>query len=347
MAKADRGDGGRFVRSEYSIDERYDLVAAVARKARPDAPLQLTMKEFNDAAAGVAAKKKLPPKPPRAQTIYASLHKSWPTIVKEALDSSRNVQQTRAANERSEPALHLDERYIVYALRRVAMEIGEDFSEDQYDAARRELIRRHERHPGTMLVEILPTSGQVLALADNDWNKARRLAGLPVRKAKGRAPALPLERLIEHFFETKGRKPKAKEIRPYGNDELGIAVPDPAGVKWHDWLERTRAARAERGLSFDDAGPREAERLSEDELSALIASATPRSRWGHWNEKANVLAGLVEYVSLYDRRADLRQGHYIAVYAGKGWPPLKAIDQHYGGFQAGVKAARSAARRVA
>ena len=31
------------------------------------------------------------------------------------------------AAERSEPGLHLDDRYLYYSLRRVALEIGEDF----------------------------------------------------------------------------------------------------------------------------------------------------------------------------------------------------------------------------
>jgi len=70
------------------------------------------MKQFNEAVAGVAARRSSL-RNRRAPTLDAALHKSWPTIVKEPRDSSRNVQQTRAANERSEPALDLDERYIV------------------------------------------------------------------------------------------------------------------------------------------------------------------------------------------------------------------------------------------
>jgi hypothetical protein len=344
MAKADRAGDGRFTPSDYSNDERYELVREVARQARPDAPHELTMAQFNDAAPFVA-KKQGKPKPPKAHTITTSLKKAWKTIVAEALDPSRNVQQTRAANERSEQGLHLDERYINYSLRRVALEIGEDFSDDQYDAGRLALIAKHERHPGNELPLILATSGQILWLADGDWNKARAVAGLPPRtKHRGATPAHPLERLIEHFFETKKRKPSSKEIRPYGNEELGIAVADTGTRHWSEWLERTAEARAERGLAFDDSGPRPDEKLDDGQLAALLEGAAPRKRWGHWTDKENVLDGLCEYVRVYDTVADLRQGHYVANFAGKGWPPLMAIDTHYGGFQDGISAARAELR---
>jgi len=281
MAKAEQGDDGRFVRSGYSNDERYELVRDVARHARPDAPHELTMVEFNDAAPFVA-KKLGKPKPPKAHTIKTSLKKSWPTIVAEALDRSRNVQQTRVANERSEPGLHLDERYIHYSLRRIAREIGEDFGDDQYDAARVNLIAARERHPGNELPLILATSGQILWLADGDWAKARALAGLPPRARRGgNKPALAMENLVEHYYETKGSKPTYKQLRAYGHDELEIGVPALAKLKWADWLERTRVRRDERGLAFEDTGPRDGERLNPDEIAALLdgaRSAASRSR---------------------------------------------------------------------
>lgn len=346
MAKAERGDGGRFVRSGYGEDERYELVRVVALEARADCPTALSMAQFNAAAPAIAAKKGWP-KPPTAQAIYASLGKPWPTIVAEAVDPSRNVQQTRAANERSEPAAHADERYLYYSLRRVAREIGEDFSDDQYDLAAAALKKKHERHPGNELPLILLTSGQILYLADGDWNKARALAGLPPRKkATGSTPASPPEKLIEHYFETNDAKPTVPKARAHAKS-LGIAFPALGGnnPSWAQHLENTRKARAARGLAFDDSGPRDNERLTPEQIDALVANATPAKHWGKWKNKQNVVDGLCDYVAAYDLSDDLRQGHYVAVFAGRGWPPLKAITAHYKQFQKAITAARKELRR--
>jgi hypothetical protein len=62
--------------------------------------------------------------------------------------------------------------------------------------------------------------------------------------------------------------------------------------------------------------------------------AAPRRRRpkGYWSNEDNVLRALVEYVTLFESRADLRQKHFLAHRAEHGWPSLHAITE-LGEFQ--------------
>ena len=258
------------------------------------------------------------------------------------------MQQTRAAATREQPALHLDEPTIFYALNRVARHFEADsLTPDRYDLGGEQLRAKYGRTPGSVLPLILPSSGQILLLADGDWKKALRLAGLKEPEPIRNTPGVALEKLIEHHFETQNAKPGSyKRLRDYGKGDLGLRVPDLAGLRWAEWLERTRSARAERGLAFDDAGPCDGQRLTQAEIDALIAGAPKARDHGKWSEKKAVVSALADYVRAYDTKHDLRQKHYQSLRAEHGWPPVNAIQRHFQRFQDAIRAARREARKA-
>src|SRR5579875_2554091 len=117
---------GEFT-SSYSDEQLYRLIRRVASATEADADA-LSQPLFDKHAPTAAVDLELPP-PPTARAIYMRFKKkrgdiSWRKIVTAALGAVNVSQQVAVDNSADEVGEWLDERGIVFALRRVASATG-------------------------------------------------------------------------------------------------------------------------------------------------------------------------------------------------------------------------------
>lgn len=116
----DRRKSGQFG-SGYSDEKLYELVRAVVIRVDPIDPVSVSQPLFDLESPAVAADNDWP-KPPTARAIAMRLKKSWQKIKEEATED-RNIQQVLARADGGDMAPWFDERYIHFALHRVALHL--------------------------------------------------------------------------------------------------------------------------------------------------------------------------------------------------------------------------------
>lgn len=333
---------GKFA-SSYSEIQLYELVGLVCRAANPVEPQLVSQPVFDQHAPGIAQAQGWDP-PPQAHAITMRLGKSWAEVKKQAL-SSASIEHVLRQEEAARPAPWMDERHIVYALKRVAAKLEkETLFPFEYESGQRELVTeaRCLRREAT-LPEILPTRNQILVLLEGDWEMGLRLAGMPIPESRPDQKGLGLVRLAEHYYEMQEKLPEhMSALRQHANG-LGLAFAEAeakaiGGIEM--LVDELIAVRAKRGLHTGSAGPLPEERLDETELAALIADGQPAGRRNHWRERENVLAAFVEFVRLFDGKQKLRQSLYLSHRKEHGWPSIHGYQQH-GRFQDLVAEART------
>jgi hypothetical protein len=346
MPRPTRHKHGRF-RATGSTEWLYRMIREVAARICADRPLALTQSRFDAHAPRIAAELG-EPEPPSARAIYMRINKgkprnerkSWEQIVAEACGADRSAVQTLAAATRSEVYAFLDEYAIVYALRRISIYLGaRSFTAYAYDAARAALIAARARKPGGTIALVLPTSGQILAAAQQNWNLALQLAGLdPVSQPEREDAQRRALRMIEFFYESENHLPRYNELIRYFRAR-DVSVPEKELRPFPPLIAATIAARAERGLDTQPDGPLPEQRLLDAERDALIADlprATPRDYW----TRDRIIDAFADYVEGYEGTAELRQRHYQSVRAEHGWPAINRLAQHGLGFPDAVAEGR-------
>jgi hypothetical protein len=234
---------GRF---DGNMDDAALLAAVgdVLRHARPDAPAKVAQRRF-DAARSPAGH----PACPSARAIAMRFNEgarrkfSWEQVKQLALDPERNVTQTLAAARREEPAEHLDERHVFFALRFVSQRSGlEAPTRDQYADARAKLPAAARRHDDQTLADLLPTVGQVEHLFDGDWDAALAAADLVRVKPKAvpppRAVGMPPAEVAAHFVRANRWWPIHSTLYDFAR-EAGIRM-----ARFTEPMEKIRADAA-------------------------------------------------------------------------------------------------------
>lgn len=325
MAKRDEKSG--LFRGQHTDDDLYRLVGLTAPAARPTRPEKMTMVEFDQHAAAVAKKEKLPA-PPTARAIQMRIGKPWRAIVEAAIAAvaAGSVEQAVGAMKKADEWSDLDEAHIYYAMHCVAAFLKADtLSELGYDAGRTELIASVGPAEARLLEQILPRSWQIKRVAYDDWTKALALVGMtPERK---QFEAHPMLSLVWHFYEMKQRFPSDTTLWAYANGELGLAMPRGRGRPFSEYIDDLREARAERGWTTPKEGPPEGERLTQAELAELIDGAPRRQVRGGWTEE-KVEEAFVAYVGEHLGKADLRLRHYQGLRSKRGWPSNQAYGKY-------------------
>lgn len=316
--------------SDYSDFQLIELLRAVAREAQPDDPERITQATF-DRHAPALAKSRGWPAPPSARAIQMRLgdtnqKRGWRALVAESLVQGRDPVQHAAFKRRAPHDRSLDEGVIHYALRRVAEHLGRTPTADEYDRAVIELIEvEQRRRRDSILEELLPTSGQIIAYAGPaGWEGALALARLAPRPKAEPVRGIDPVSLAWHYYETKLERPRyAKELRAHAR-ELGILLRDLKAWTIGDALVELERRRRARGWSTPAGAPPEDERLTPFELHALIANAALiPERW----TLTRALDCLVEYLDEFEHeRGALRSKHYNECAVGRVWPPFSALQ---------------------
>jgi hypothetical protein len=315
---------GEFV-SSYSDEQLYGLIRKVAALATVE-PRRLSQALFDSLSAKAAAALEYP-EPPTARAIYMRFEKkrsgevSWRSLV-EGVVSVESVAMKVAFDKAEAPADDwLDERGVVYALKRVALSAGKKtLTPYQYDAVRSELLS--SRYAAL----VLPTSGQITA-ATETWAYALALAGLE-QPSKHPAPSDTVK-LLWHCYETQARIPTEVQLREYVNKDLCLSLPKRK-IAYREYIEQLRQARAERGWATDKAGPEPGERLTGDELAELIADARRATLVGSWTRE-RVLEAFIEFVGRFHGRQDLTTRLYKNHRVEENWPSQNGYES-YGTF---------------
>ena len=199
----------KFAPSRYSDQALPGLVRDVCRHARPNAPVETTEREFNDARAAAGH-----PDAPTAGRICTRLHITWPELKSTALNPKRSHTQTVAARTRPEDAPWIGEDACVFALQLVAKRRGVDqLSPSEYEETADVMRREHARRWAHGNTVVLPTVGQI-ERCFKTWAKALKAAGLSPRRAV-RMQALGYVDALELALETKGAIPTSHELERF------------------------------------------------------------------------------------------------------------------------------------
>ena len=322
---------GRF-RSEYTDDERIQLIREVTTDLRPNDPTAVTQSEF-DANALRIVERLHPdwPEPPTARALWMKLTKdddlpkrSWEQLIEVAVAARSLAHTAASATREASLPQWFEEPHIVFAVRRVWLHLHklETVSIDQYEAGRLNLLASVRGDRREQLVLLLPSGHQLASLAEGDWNVILKLCGLPPI-ARGAVRGHPLTLLAWHYYETHNELPNYNRLRSLYTAQ-GIAVPKTV-TPWSSIHDEVATRRAERGWATPPSGPAEGERLTAKELAALLADAPGRPMpHGYWTPE-RILDALVEYLDEFESVAALRQKHFMGVRVGRSWPNWEQI----------------------
>ena len=289
---------GRF-RSRFTDDARWLMIRLVTTEVRPSDPTSVTQADFDANAPTIIARLQPDwPEPPTARALWMKLTKddpapkrSWEQLIATAV-GARSIAHTASAATREEPLPDwFEEPHIVYAVRRVHVQLGKPHTVtiDQYESGRGELIASVRGERREQLLLLLPSGHQLAALADGDWNVILALCGLPPVVAQGAERGHPLVLLAWHYYETENRLPSYNRLARHFLAR-GLAV--PVAVKpWSNVHDEITRLRAERGWTTPATGPADDQQLDEAELAELLDGAPGRHRpHGYWTAERIVEA---------------------------------------------------------
>jgi hypothetical protein len=254
-----------------------DLVAAVARRAVVEDPGRtptaggVSMPVFNrvrgvvDGERGVGADSA--ERIPTAERIRQRFNEgarvplSWAQIVDGALREDRSRTMWLAAAQREPAAAWMGDRHVVFALRRVARALGQDWlAPRDYGRTRDTMVREDAKTMGEegVLAGLLPTLQQV----EGRWGfkGALKLAGLrqrPLRLADHytQAPGLALVDATALYAALNQRWPSGPVLAAWAS-HCGFALQDVKGQRLGDVREAAAALLRQHGHDPPRAAPK-------------------------------------------------------------------------------------------
>lgn len=170
--------GGRYAVT-FRDDELYDVVRKVLQANDIKPSEEVSTRRFN----------KLRPKDadrhvPSAKQIATRLKRSWPEVVAivRADEDGKAAHHAETGKSRSPARIEIDERHMLFTLRRVARLLGETtVTPVDFEDARAQLLRQADRDQNRELMEeLLLTYIQIVRVA-GDWDIALRACGLNAR----------------------------------------------------------------------------------------------------------------------------------------------------------------------
>jgi len=280
-------------RTRYGNHELYDVVRDAVQRLRPREPELVTQREFDAARPSLGI-----PDCPSARQICTRLRTGWPALLELVCDPTRSPTRAQEAAEREEPAWHLDNRWIHYALNKVARERGADsLSDIEYQWTRDLLISRdaHRWKHGGLAIETLPSRSQISVFCGS-WAKACQLAGLAPPERGGLTTGLPLPKAIDQFIEATGYLCSYNQLDEFAAEfDFALALKKKGG-KWSTELAAAAKLRAERGSSMPSEYWPKSQPLEYVNPPAEIPGAAPRNRRDYWT-KPLVLAAFRGYLA--------------------------------------------------
>jgi hypothetical protein len=339
--------GGRFASAYDDPDELLRVVAVVARVARPHAPQQATTRQWD--AARVRAHHG---DAPSARAICMRLSAegtvgvSWPDVVAAAVRGGRAITDLLRVAQRVPEGPHLSAAHVSFALRLAARHLDKPtLTPDEYARGRDALIRadRRRRDSPSLLANLLPTVGQVIAICET-WDAALDHVGMeprPAQSPQGGRAALEGVDAAEVYLECAGCLPTRYALDAF-TKRHGIAV-RRIRDSWPDVIEQLRRRRAAQGLWTPAAIAPKHERLT-----PLI----PEGGFAHLPARATIVAevdkrrrtyeGLLEFDALQARagarRTETAYRRAVPDHPHWQWPSLM---RSYGTFSAVLADARA------
>jgi hypothetical protein len=250
ISRQKRAANGRVV-AIYSKAQLYEIVGEAARKAKPQAPETLSVREFDRTVASLGY-----PDAPSARAICGRLKRSWTVIVALALDEARSFQKLDAPEKQPE-AKWLTERHLFFALNTIArFKQIESMTAADYDRYLEEFLSSRSQ-PAHILGPSarFPTSSQILRIAQtlpsgptlNPWDRALTYAGL--KTVTVQANALTLVEAINFYIEATlcefwPSKDELERLR----SEFGISIQIFKGKVWSEQVKTALDGRKAAGL---------------------------------------------------------------------------------------------------
>lgn len=220
-------------------------VHEVSLLADPSAPTEVSQRAFDAARAGSA----FPDLPP-ARNIARLLGVGWGEVLGLAHEPEE-VRAHRLGRKRpSAELVWLDDGYVAFALRAVALRLGtRSLSLAQYDAERQRMLAADRVRWLHGRALSLPNGDQVITRVGS-WPKALRLAGLersPAGKGQQGPPVPTLVDLLERFHAHYKAEPRRAELLAFAAGN-GIQHPRVSRAGHAEGLAAWRAKRAAEGL---------------------------------------------------------------------------------------------------
>lgn len=350
---ASRGQPRHKGRYDATLDDTrlIEVVGEVLRHANSERPATVSQSRFDQARRPAGH-----PDCPTARACTMRLRLGWDALKKLALDKNRSVVQTLVAAHRSEPAEHLDERHVFFALRYVARHADlEAPQRDEYAAARRQLLAAARRRGDDTLAELLPTVGQIDRICNDDWDDALHEAGLArTTKAGPDAPpprpkGMPVSEVLTHFVKANGWWPTNQVLREFSR-QLDIIMGSPSAQPGDKQRADASALLAAEGwpLPTSDKPPRDAASREIKLPAGGIPGAPSRSEGDRkWTKEACIDA-MVRWLDRFPRgEKGLTKSRYRAFAKGKPDFPSPSRFDDYGGWAAIKDAARDRQKAVA
>jgi hypothetical protein len=253
-----RTAGGRFG-SDYHPLELYGVVRDVALTAAPSDPTSVSESVWDGARADAGHEDA-----PTARAICMRLADGagrafpWRELLELVFDESRDIERTHAQRAGATADESLGETHVYYALRRIALtELGQtSLRPDEYQRERERLIAEARRHRGRspspeLIIELLPTVGQVVRIAEN-WDKALEIAELEPRQTPTKGsriePAVPIADVLDRFAdEANGWFCRRPQLLDYARERGIVMAARAAGSSWADYISEAAAVREARG----------------------------------------------------------------------------------------------------
>lgn len=320
-APGKRNARGRF-QTRYDARTLVDVVAAVARVAKPTEPESISQRDYDNARSLAGY-----PDAPSARQIATRLRIWWPDLIALAFDPARDIDKAlgKRLGAEEEPATLAA---IAEALKTVAFELDKKtLTPLDYSNERERLYLQATRARRARLH--LPSVGQILYAAAS-WDEALAEAGLAPRPAvAGVGPGLAIVDALELCLEAHGALPSLKELEVFAaanNFSLANRERGQGGVS--TYLAELTLRRSAWGKWTPTKMPKLKDRPDYAQPMpglAVDARAPRRRRWTR-AECLDALARLlVEWPS--DKRLTQR-AYQQAVRGRRDLPPLVSVQQH-------------------
>lgn len=297
-------------------------------------PTTVSLRSFDSGRAAAGR-----PDAPTARAICGRLNVSWPVLLERVFSSTRKPTMSLAANSRNQPADHLNDGYIYYALRRVAAG-AKTISELAYQSQRDQLVDDDKKRNGQRsTVEIvLPTRNQIISYTGT-WNRALEIAELE-QPRRGNAPTamsivdglhLYVETTAALYPSTKGYVASYQELRHFARRSGFSLATIEVGRLWPSYLAELEQSRDARALRTPNAyAPR-------GRRDAIVASdvqgASDPRRLDYWTDELCIeaLRGWDSGLSASARRS--QRAYQTAATGNPALPSLSRIQRKCGSFR--------------
>lgn len=345
----------------------YDLVRAVALEAKPNDPVNVTQRAWDQARARAGYSDA-----PSARCITMRLRATrnsrtfpWRELLELVFDPEANIDHVEVRRGSQQWSQHLTLRHVVFALRAVAKRLElASLTPNGYAAGREQILARRDRASAALLLELIPTKAQVeltvmreIEAVKNEsqaWDRALELAGLEPRQTSGRKGqkgetgmrgVVPEPVAIHHYFEAGNSLdywPSMERLTEF-SVLADFRLKRQKSKRWHEILEEARLYRAKLGL------PSPTKSLSRGRNAAAPVIGTPGcipgaapKRKAHAN-RPYTDAELWAALERYDREAPAgaRTQTGYRNFATANAMPSGSLMHRIGGFRKAMNAVRA------